>query len=309
MISKNRHSPRLTVTERLSRARAPTAQSAWSTYPLPDPLLSPAMAQVTDAQVGVIIGAFWSLDVELFRAILSREGVPGGDVAELGVSFGRSAVLIGQYLRPGEQFTCIDLFESPAVESANAAENAAYYPGLSRGAFEANYRSAHGELPTVVTGPSQSIGDHARPGVHRFVHIDASHLYAHVAGDIEAVQPLMQPDGVVVLDDFRAQHTPGVAAAAWQAVIQTGLRPFALSPNKMYATWGDGDDWCAFTRAWADSAGKSVSEESINEHDVLLIDNPPTPPEHPLRRWVPPVAWPYCRRVGTLGRRLWTERR
>ncbi len=49
---------------------------------------------------------------------------------------------------------------------------------------------------------------------------------------------LLAPEGVVVFDDYRAEHTPGVAAAVWQR-LDKGLSPFALSPVKMYATFGD----------------------------------------------------------------------
>lgn len=253
------------------------------------------MATVSDQQVGEILGAFWSPDIELFRAILQRSSRTGGDVAELGVLFGRSSVLIGQYLRPGEQFTCIDVFESLADEVA--ADDPNHYPGLTRAGFEANYRRHHGDLPTVVTGFSQDIARHARVGTHRFVHIDASHLYEHVAHDIEAVRPLMHTDGVVVLDDYRAEHTPGVAAAAWQSVTGSALRPFALTPAKMYATWGDADQWRAYVAEWAAAEGKATEVQAINGTDVLLIRNPPEPPPHRLRRWVAPVMWPYVRRL------------
>jgi hypothetical protein len=41
---------------------------------------------------------------------------------------------------------------------------------------------------------------------------------------------------VVVLDDYRSMHTPGVAAAAWAAVIEGRLFPVCLSEVKLYAT-------------------------------------------------------------------------
>ena len=43
----------------------------------------------------------------------------------------------------------------------------------------------------------------------------------------------------MVLDDFRSEHTPGVSVAAWEAVLNRGLRPICLSTQKLYGTWGD----------------------------------------------------------------------
>ena len=46
-------------------------------------------------------------------------------------------------------------------------------------------------------------------------------------------------DGVVAFDDYRTAHAPGVAAASWGAVLNQGLRPFAVTARTMYGTWGD----------------------------------------------------------------------
>ena len=84
--------------------------------------------------------------------------------------------------------------------------------------------------------------EHAAHGTHRFVHIDASHLYEHVVADIAAARTLLKPGGVVVFDDYRAPHTPGVAAAVWRETTED-LTPFAVTQNKLYATFGEADHW------------------------------------------------------------------
>jgi hypothetical protein len=78
-----------------------------------------------------------------------------------------------------------------------------------------------------------------KPQSCRFAHIDASHLYEHVSKDIDNVRELLVPEGVVALDDYRSPHTPGVAAAVWEAVLTKGLRPIVVSESKFYGTWGD----------------------------------------------------------------------
>ena len=88
-----------------------------------------------------IPGWFDVEDAWLFHWTLSwqERTMPRGDLAELGVYLGRSAVLIGLHRRPDETFTVCDLFELDAASRANMAESAAAYSELSRRQFLTNY--------------------------------------------------------------------------------------------------------------------------------------------------------------------------
>lgn len=252
------------------------------------------MAAITDADIDSIIGHFLPPDRDVFRVLLSTTQQMGGDLAELGVLYGASAVLIGESLQQGETFTVIDLFEDGAEDDANAAENSDSYPGLSQAGFEANYERLHGTLPVVVKNFSERIVEHASHGTHRFVHVDASHLFEHVAKDLDAARLLLAPDGILVLDDIRQEHTPGVAAAAWQAVTGSGLRPFAITAGKLYATWGDGAMWRRALTDWVVSTDWHHEVQQVNGHDLLRIYRPIVlgAPRHPWKKFVPEVAWP-----------------
>lgn len=192
-------------------------------------------------ELGDVPGWFPPLDQVLFTWLLDRQEAQGrkGDLLELGAYMGKSAILLGRHLREGERFTVCDLFGGEAPDGANKAETAKSYASLTRQAFERNYLSFHEELPRVIEAPSSVISSEVASGTCRFVHIDASHLYEHVRDDIGAAREILQPDGVVVLDDFRSEHTPGVSVAAWEAVLNRGLRPICLSTQKLYGTWGD----------------------------------------------------------------------
>ncbi|MGW6829785.1 class I SAM-dependent methyltransferase [Streptomyces massasporeus] len=201
-------------------------------------------AQATDKHPGELAdvpGWFPPLDQMLFTWFLEQQKKAGikGDLLELGVYMGKSAILLGHHLQDGELFTVCDLFEGDAPDEANKAESSQSYASLTQQAFERNYLSFHDALPTVITGPSSLVDEKVAPETCRFIHIDASHLYEHVYGDIGAAHDILLPEGVVVLDDFRSEHTPGVSVAAWEAVLNRGLRPICLSTQKMYATWGD----------------------------------------------------------------------
>lgn len=186
-------------------------------------------------------GWFPVLDQTLFAWFLERQESAGlrGDLLEVGVYMGKSAIFTGRHLQDGERFTVCDLFEGDAPDEANHAEATKSYSSLTRRAFEENYLSFHTALPRVLQGPSSLVPGEVAARSCRFVHIDGSHLYEHVRDDITAARDALLPGGVVVLDDFRSEHTPGVSVAVWEAVLNNGLRPVCLSTQKLYATWDD----------------------------------------------------------------------
>ncbi|MBJ3808706.1 class I SAM-dependent methyltransferase [Streptomyces flavofungini] len=177
----------------------------------------------------------------LFGWLLTRQQDRGvrGDLLEIGVYLGKSAIFLGHHLVDGEGYTVCDLFEDDAPDGANEAESRKSYPSLTKQAFERNYLSFHDELPRVLRGPSSVVPGEVPPRSCRFVHVDASHLYEHVHGDIGAARDTLLPEGIVVLDDFRSEHTPGVSIAAWEAVLNRGLKPICLSTQKLYGTWDE----------------------------------------------------------------------
>ncbi|MFI6487444.1 class I SAM-dependent methyltransferase [Streptomyces sp. NPDC050564] len=186
-------------------------------------------------------GWFPVLDQMLFEWFLDRQESSGmrGDLLEVGVYMGKSAIFLGRHRQDRERYTVCDLFEGSAPDDANKAESTKSYGALTRQAFEENYLSFHDALPRVLQGPSSVVPAEIAVGSCRFVHIDASHLYEHVYDDIGAARDALLPGGVVVLDDFRSEHTPGVSVAAWEAVLTRGLRPICLSTQKLYGTWDD----------------------------------------------------------------------
>ncbi|MFI9379149.1 class I SAM-dependent methyltransferase [Streptomyces parvulus] len=246
-------------------------------------------------------GWFWPLDQVLFSWFLERQESldTRGDLLELGAYLGKSAILLGHRLRAGETLTVCDLFGAEPPDAANRAEAAKSYSSLTRQAFERNYLSFHDTLPTIVQAPSSAIVDEVAPGSCRFVHIDASHLYEHVEGDIGAARDLLGPDGIVVLDDFRSEHTPGVAVAAWEAVLNRGLRPICLSSQKLYGTWGDPEPVQeALMAALRGRDDIAVTVERAAGHRLVRTRariKRLSPPPLPVSRYPAPAAEPEAR--------------
>lgn len=188
-------------------------------------------------------GWFRHTDKLLFEWLLSWQTRVGqvGDLLELGVYEGKSAIHMGQFLADGEKFTVCDLFDLAGGDQTIRPGARKRYKDLTREKFERNYLAFHEGLPIVVQGRTAIIVDHVAPNSCRFTHIDASHMYEHVRGDLLSARKLLQPDGIVVFDDYRTEHCPGTAAAVWEAMATEGLRVICVSANKFYGTWGDPD--------------------------------------------------------------------
>jgi len=233
-----------------------------------------------------IPGWFRWLDMTMFNALLGAQSDSApGVLVELGTYLGKSAVVIGDHVRDGDRFVALDLFgdtdilgQSPA-DVANRRESTKSYATLTRRTFEENYLALHDVLPEVVQGPSSDIVDHVQPATARFVHVDASHMYAHVQADVRNARALMRPGGVAVFDDFRGEHTPGVAAAVWAAVAREELIPLALTTQKFYGVYDDPEPYASVLRTLFSSDDRYQWEtQQIMGRDVLRARMVPPKP-------------------------------
>jgi hypothetical protein len=241
-----------------------------------------------------IDGWFSRIDHTLFRAILDgqRES-PAGDLVEIGVYQGKSAVVIGDYLRPEEQFVVIDTFGDSellgiADEDAERTPGRNYFTYITREPFEKNYLSIHDELPTVVQALSSDIVNHVAPGAARFIHVDGSHQYEDVAVDCRSAKQLLRADGVVVFDDWRKVDCPGVAAAIWDSALHDGLIPVAFSPRKLYAVHGDPEPLLTTVREAVTSRPENLALKEIElfgRTALSVTARGGAPPAPPARVW------------------------
>ena len=223
-----------------------------------------------------IQGWFYPEDVRLFQALNVLQGQDGvsGDLLEIGVYHGKSSILLGYFPREDEHLVVCDLFEQSARTVANQAEARCWYSSLSRELFDNNYLRFHDRLPVIVQCPSThliKVGKLSR--TFRFIHIDGSHLYDIVKRDIRTAKALLRDRGIVVLDDYRSVHTPGVAAAAWEKIARGELIPFCLTPQKMYATWGRATrQLMSQLTTWAHHSGKyDVATEKVCGRNLLRL--------------------------------------
>ncbi len=250
----------------------------WRPGPLPRGLPPPSVAQGSGGRTMKyedVPGWFMPIDQAAFTWLLQFQNrtQPVGGLVELGVFKGKSAVLIGNHLRPGEVFTCCDLFDDIATSEFADPGEQRFFRGqsLTQAEFERNYLTFHRDLPRIVRGPTGQITRHVAPGSARFVHIDAGHTYALVREDTASAKAMLREGGVVVFDDYRKANTMGTAAAVWEAVLNDGLRPIANTDFKLYATWGDPAPYQADIDARAREAGWCRTAEAVHIRDMPMI--------------------------------------
>jgi hypothetical protein len=244
-----------------------------------------------------VFGAFLDIDFLVFDRILSdqeRSRVTG-DLLEIGAWNGKSAIVLGLHARPGEETIICDIFGDAGVNDANTLENALTYPHLTRDAFEANYVRWVGRPARIVQECSRTIRSHVKDGSLRFAHVDGGHHYDVVADDLSNTKQLLSNGGVLALDDFRALHAPGVAAATWEAVANNRLIPFCATEQKLYATWSasTANSMAGLLAGWVKQHGETMNAgiQDVAGHELLLIENPvSTSPRARVGRMIPPAV-------------------
>ena len=222
-----------------------------------------------------------------------------GDLLEMGAYLGKSAILIGHHRRPGERFVVCDLFGAEPPTAENRRTALFYTKNLTRAAFESNYAAFHVEPPEVLQAPTSELPEHVAANTCRFVHVDACHLYNVVLEDIQIARSVLVDDGIVAFDDIRTPHTPGVPAAVWPEVATGGLRLICLTPNKLYASWGDAKPIQDAMLEWLRAQPASKSEvQQVSGQRLIRVSDWTTPPPSP----VPPSGQPPARPVAATPR-------
>jgi hypothetical protein len=258
---------------------------------------SDAVAQYISEGRKSVPGWFHNEDAALFSLLSELQHEQGivGDLVEIGVYQGASAILLGYLAGPDEQVVLNDLFGSPIVAAPDVSEDLAIYDGLELDAFLAQWHRFHaGEPGEIIVGPSSMLLDHTWDRPVRFIHIDGGHTYDVVQNDIAvAREALAGAGGIAVFDDVRAANAPGVAAAVWGAVESGDLVPFAHT-WKLYATWD-----ATFGALAADAVSRAFPCRDHIVHGHRLVQVQPAPVARPslLHRWVPPALVPASGRV------------
>lgn len=141
-----------------------------------------------------------------------------GNFVEFGVYKGRSAAVLLDCARKGEQTYLIDSSEHPETDKlATISKNFELLKGKSEELIDRGQMEA-------VKGPI------------RFSHHDASHAYINLSTELRYIYPLLADDAIVALDDFGSWAYPQVIAAAYNYLYTADhdLEIFLIADNKAF---------------------------------------------------------------------------
>lgn len=237
-------------------------------------------------------------DIRLFLHLSRLQRWMGivGDILEIGVFEGKSAILLGFCRSDDEQLVVCDLFEDVADVGDRLAQSRAY-KGLTMERFLRNFQRCHDRAPEVHACPSAALSERGLERSFRVVHIDGGHTYDQVRSDATFARSVLERGGIVVFDDYVTPHTPGVAAVVWEDVASHRLVPLALSNHKFYGTWDVGDSAPRavdlLDAVQGDPQLQNVEWQSILGFNVLRFDVDPMTrrpwSRRLLRAFAPPV--------------------
>jgi hypothetical protein len=156
-----------------------------------------------------------------------------GAVGEIGVHMGRLFILLKLTARKNEKCFALDVFGAQHLNIDNSGYG-------NRDAFLRNVGRWTGDTDvTIIQASSHDVcgSDIIEVvGQCRLVSIDGGHTEEVVGNDLQLIESVLIERGVIILDDFFNEAWPGVAAGAAKYFLDpsTKVRPFAISPNKVY---------------------------------------------------------------------------
>ena len=110
-------------------------------------------------QKQTVRGSLQDIDARVILAIdeLQRTAAVTGDLLEIGVSYGQSAILLGYCVQANERFVVCDTFDTGGAGAETSTDQALPHQEARRSEFEQNYRRFHLTLPDIVVGRSHDI--------------------------------------------------------------------------------------------------------------------------------------------------------
>jgi hypothetical protein len=168
-------------------------------------------------------GWFYPKDIIITYGILKELQKPKGDVCEIGVAYGKSAIAISQFIG-NNNFYLYDIFSESDKEKAAANI--------------AKFGNANNLIWRLEDTTELKYDDVVFQNELRFLHIDGCHEHSAVLSDLLLFNTKMKDDGIIALDDFQDQEFPGVNSAAFQFSLSNtnykNWRIFAIGDNKAY---------------------------------------------------------------------------
>lgn len=168
-------------------------------------------------------GWFYPIDIVVLYGILNElQEKVRGDICEIGVAYGKSAITLSNFKRPEENLYLYDIFPNDVFEVAKR--------NITKFGKDHN-------LVWRIEDTTKLETSHFQNSI-RLLHIDGCHEHSAVLSDLQFFSQYMHDAGVIVLDDFNDYEYPGVNSAAIEFSLakynHKNWRVFAIGDNKAY---------------------------------------------------------------------------
>jgi SAM-dependent methyltransferase len=165
-----------------------------------------------------------------YNEVIAAHGI-AGNVLEIGVHHGLSAIAIAAIRRDGAQLVAIDLFERLQEQNVSGSGSG------SRAQFVRNMTEFFGNIDFVrcIAAPSNTLGPADFGDGFSFCHVDGGHTATETYEDLDLCTRILLPGGLLALDDYFNPAFPGVCEGAikfWLA-HDGALTPIAAGFNKV----------------------------------------------------------------------------
>lgn len=180
------------------------------------------------------LGGWFSFDAALlfmaYHQLLAADG-DAGDVLEIGVHHGLSAIAVAALRGAGRRLIAVDLFEELQ------AHNGSHSGGGSRSVFLTHMRRFFGttDFIEVLACDSATLCPADLGDALSFCHVDGGHSPQETERDLALCQASLRPGGLLALDDYFNPGFPGVSEGAlrYRLAHPGALRPLAVGFNKV----------------------------------------------------------------------------
>jgi hypothetical protein len=189
-----------------------------------------------------------------------------GNIAEIGIHHGCSALALIAAARPDETVIAIDLFDRQDLNVDDSG-------GGSLTAFQEHlrYLFPQARVHTIAKSSLEIRGAEKEHGLAdlRFFSVDGGHTKALTLNDLEIADASLAPHGIAVLDDAFNANWPGVASGLFAFLERNpDLAPFAIFPNKVFLCRGAFRDF--YRQACQAAFGYALHKQDLELQDYAV---------------------------------------
>lgn len=172
-----------------------------------------------------VAGYFYPIDIVMIYCLLQyTQKNLNGDLCEIGVAEGKSAICISNFKKPNDNLYLYDIFSE---EQRAKAE------------FHLKKFGDFNNIVWRLQDTTSLLNNEIEfSNKLRFLHIDGCHEHDAVLNDLILFSEFMSDNGIIVMDDYNDYEFPGVNSATMQFCLSKynvkNWRVIAIGDNKAY---------------------------------------------------------------------------